>query len=514
MYKLLIVEDEPPTLRYLVQLIETKCKHFYVAGTAENGIVALQKVRELKPDVVLTDIKMPLLDGIGLVKQLKEAYPDICSVIVSGYQDFEYAKEAFKLGIVDYLLKPIKVDEIQNLMNAISEKLDQANYLRAKTVIEKMLKSGKCSGKEQNIFEDCYFTVMVVRRNCLPSRFTMHQKSLLGIRIFNDIKLAKLQSELGMVDVWMLEGRDQMEAVLVFRTDNKAISCFRIKELAHSIADDLADGINFYTIAYTYTSFNFKQLEEHIYKLYAILNHFTVIGKNQILDDTMLQHAEITRKPILGSIFKNKIEFLAEIRSMDNLKQEIVKKFNEWEQNGQPQICVESMIRSMLEIIAKYSSVPPDFNIENQMSEAIFYSTAFGELLSGIWDIVTELLQPDENGYNKRKIDSLSLFQKIDEYIGENLSEVISLQTVCSQFGVSQTYLSRLFRKYRNTSFNKYVTMLRIDAAKQMMSQDSTMRIKDIALILGYKDQYYFSRVFKSITGIPPSDYHHASEAE
>jgi len=140
------------------------------------------------------------------------------------------------------------------------------------------------------------------------------------------------------------------------------------------------------------------------------------------------------------------------------------------------------------------------------LEEVLAFSTDFGSLLRGVWDIFEETLNISK-AVNENQNISKELFQKVETYVSTNIAEPLTLQGMCHLFGISQPYLSRLFRKHTNLSFNEYVTNLRINEAKRLMREQPGMLLKDIAEIVGYQDQHYFSRIFKSITGIAPSEF-------
>lgn len=112
MLKILLVDDEPSAIKLLTYIIEHRYKEFEIVGTAENGQEGLEKIALLKPNIVITDVKMPIMDGIELAAHIKQDYPNIYCIIASGYDDFEYARGALKSGVVDYLLKPINAASI------------------------------------------------------------------------------------------------------------------------------------------------------------------------------------------------------------------------------------------------------------------------------------------------------------------------------------------------------------------------------------------------------------------
>lgn len=117
--KVIIIEDEDISREGLVKVIKKANKHFDVIGEADNGEDGIELIRKLKPDVVITDIKMPKLDGLDMLKQLKDEGVNILSVIISGFSEFELTQKAIRLGVIDYLRKPILIEEIEELLDRI-----------------------------------------------------------------------------------------------------------------------------------------------------------------------------------------------------------------------------------------------------------------------------------------------------------------------------------------------------------------------------------------------------------
>lgn len=131
-YTVLVAEDEPLALRTVCSIIEKRCPNFRVIATAENGRDALDKVRELKPDLVISDIKMPLLSGVEMAEM-----PDICVLIISGYAEFEYAQSAIRSGVTDYLLKPIVPSSLKTSMDYAEKRIGEIHYYGRNRVIRK-----------------------------------------------------------------------------------------------------------------------------------------------------------------------------------------------------------------------------------------------------------------------------------------------------------------------------------------------------------------------------------------
>ena len=125
LYRIILVDDEEEVRKSIIRKIKWEENGFLVAGDAENGEDALEKIELLEPDLILTDIRMPYMDGLELSRRLKERYPSIRIIIFSGFDEFEYAKEAIRIEVEEYILKPIDAGELQELFGRIKKSLDK-----------------------------------------------------------------------------------------------------------------------------------------------------------------------------------------------------------------------------------------------------------------------------------------------------------------------------------------------------------------------------------------------------
>ena len=123
LYRIILVDDEEEIRKSIIRKIKWEENGFLVAGDAENGEDALEKIELLEPDLILTDIRMPYMDGLTLAERVRQKYPSMKIVIFSGYDDFEYAKQAIKLNVTEYILKPVNVEELTAILQKIKAKL-------------------------------------------------------------------------------------------------------------------------------------------------------------------------------------------------------------------------------------------------------------------------------------------------------------------------------------------------------------------------------------------------------
>lgn len=172
MYSVLVTDDEPTAVKHIESIIEKKCPDFYVAGRARNGKEALEKTLDIHPDILITDIRMPVMDGIQLSEALYSSGEDTKIIIVSGYSEFGYAQSAIKLGVRDYILKPVVPSELQALLFKLKEELKDKYYQGRKEIIRKLsLGQAPKEGEMEKYFPYALYYAALVRRNGLPPRF-------------------------------------------------------------------------------------------------------------------------------------------------------------------------------------------------------------------------------------------------------------------------------------------------------------------------------------------------------
>lgn len=488
MYQVLIAEDEPAAMEHLYHVIQNKCPGFLVAGTAEDGKSALEQMEYLRPDVLITDVRMPVMDGIFLIKRVKEKYPDVLTVIVSGYQEFDYAQSALRYGVCDYILKPVKPSVLQECMYGLGKRLDEYYYGMRNRMIQEIC-AGTSPSPEQfgRIFSEKEYYVALLRRNCLPRRFAEFR----GVEIFS-----------GKEEQMMVYGRDEMESLYICPSGLLLYNSF-YQFMMHVLEKERKNSA-FYTMVLRGKPIQAKQLPEMIRQFYQTLNYRLVIGKDQIirLEEDPEEEERIQRT---DNDSLSRLEYLVKERNQQEIPGEIARCFARWTDEEYTQLATEEKVREMFSLFRRADLLKePVAMCEYFIDEAFYYAENMQKLAENIQQILCRnILEEGRTG----KIDTPGFFHKIEEYMKDHLSEQLSPQKVCGVFGISQAYLSRLFRKYSTSSFSKRLTVMRVERAQQLMRENSELFIKDIAARVGYGDQFYFSRIFRSIAGISPTEY-------
>lgn len=488
MYRAIVVDDEPSAMEYICSVIEKKCPGFEVSGRAGNGVEALALMDQIQPDVVITDVKMPCMDGIGLVSRLCEKYPEVATVIVSGYQDFEYARGAIQSGVSDYLLKPLKPSDLQERLQQIERKLGMI-YHRRRTELMKAMCGNRRVEPDIDMaryFPSAGYYAAIIRKNGLPKRFARQT----GFEVFSTEDEAV-----------MLYGRDEMEALCLYPQEILKGQSFG--ETSRKFYNAELRPYYYVTAVVHEAPFPISAFPGVVKALYHKLDDCIVIGKNQFIKDLEASpHCEVSQKE---KEQRELVEFLIRGENTASLPDEAGKLVDFWRDAERNQLYIENQIRYLLQLLKNN----PDFariygNYHFLLDEALYYVNSMEELKLELQALL-RLLLPEQS--QPEADEPERLFAAILSYLHSHMEEPLTIGAICEKFNLSQATLSRWFRKYKDISFGNYLTEMRIEKAKQILVQSPGVHIKDVAERVGYADPFYFSRIFRSIAGICPSDF-------
>lgn len=449
MYRVIVADDEPIALEHISSIIEIKCPQYEVAGTAENGKEAMEKVAQYHPDLLITDIKMPLMSGIEIAAEIHEKYPDTYTLIVSGYSDFEYARSALQSGVCDYILKPVIPSAMAKSLEEIARKISRNQYEKRSRIIQELCRDKECDPKmlSQFFVHEKYYCA-IIRRNGLPRRFVAGR----SMETFSEAS-----------ESYTVYGRDEMEQLYIIPEvllNGKKISAYII-----GLSQKMHVDTDYMTIVYDRETCAREELQSHIKRLYRTLDAVSVVGMDQMLGlDGNSEEVEIEYGYKAIREVMNNLEYMLKNQRIGQLKKEIKRLYLQWSYEKKPQMWMEYVTRQILFQYIRTTSA-------------------------------------------NAKVDSPEFVDSIEKYIKSHLAENLSLKNISREFGISQTYMGKLIRKYRDDSFSHYLTRVRMEKATGLMRDKPELYIKDIAEMVGYSDQLYFSRIFRSYMGMCPSDY-------
>ena len=537
MFRLLVVEDEEMIRNKILQNIDWKENGFVEVFEACDGIEALEFVKGNNIDIVITDIQMPKMSGIELIREIKSLNKGIKTVIITAYAEFEYAKESVTLCVNDYILKPFKS---KDLLEIVKKLLEEIIRERSEQV-----------------------EVEAMRRQLRENKKALQDKllnDLLGNNFIGDI-----DNNLDYLDLSGLIDREYFISVvninkfmdLIKEKDEEQkyicnLSLYNLAKRFLSTYDIKKDTCSNIDLVYSVINYKIDQIVIAVYNdmdiftpaLEALIEHgkkdlgFTLtigIGnKYRNLTHMHISYKEACTAAMLSCVygremvyrfndlnFGNKVysqqlHILADTKLYDDLK---VGAF-------------EGIKKHIADIITQIKSSKLELDAINTIIYNILFISCktINELGYNVFDImgddfnlhfdvkeINDLVQLEEwflsfffkvNEFInlKRSNSNQNLIAKVKDYVDKNYCDNISLTSISKTFCISSGYLSVLFNEHIGQNFIDYLLNLRIYKAKNLL-KGTDMKVYEIADKVGYRDAYYFSTAFKKIVGINPTDY-------
>lgn len=509
MIRVMIVDDEPPFFRYIKNMIEEADNQFEVVGSALDGMEALDKIPVVMPDVLFTDIKMPVMDGIKLIEELKEKYPGIITVIISAHDDFKYARKALILNAEDYLLKPVTMVALRELLSKLRKKYSEL-YDKKQMETLKAVTMGKTFNDNSYINEyECYSIFLV----CAGSYCKYNMDHINAGKVFwerNNLADSFKDFLSPGISYWIFEDKKENERIVVFAS--KTQNYFETKHISEIIQNKY----NCYDIPIT-TVFkpllqNAGSLAVTVQMLRKTLFQKLIFAQSSIVNIDDLQSAKDIDNNN-SSMFNNlmKLKLSIENKNVDYFKTGLSDFLKICRDNNTPQCLLENMLNELYDSIKDMGSaispgnkgdIESSFEIDELISNSVSYRQISDGLVYKYDDSITNAAKKDKKDNYHQK-----LLKGVEDYLDENLKQTITLQSLAETFTLAPNYLSSLFKKYKGVTPGEYLTMLRIQKAIELMKENPNMLIKQISKLVGYNDQLYFSRIFKKVMGKAPVEF-------
>lgn len=523
LYKLMIVDDEEEIRLGVIKKINWEEHGFIVVGDAENGQEALEMAEKLHPDVIMTDIKMPFMDGLELGRKVTEIMPSTKIIIFSGSDDLDYAHEAIKINVVEYVLKPINSVELIEVLKRLKEKLDkeynekrnmetlQKHYIESIPVIREQFLIGALEGRITNEewkenekqlgldFMNQYLCVALINIDGLPKE---QDSSLVSISIKNIVD-ETMQNYCKFISfpyldkiVTLLSLDEKVNIMKIIKRLNEVCKIFECV-----FGSTVSIGIGRIYNNINEIRFSYRTAQSALgYRL--ILGNGKTIYIDDVEPDNSIQ---------LQFDEQDEIKFLNAIKlsSQDEIKEIVESIFKKVEEHF---ISLDKYRIYIMEIMTALLKLTQAYNIDiRDIFGEDFNCYSYLDKLDSIKEIkewfIEKAIKLNEFIKKERVNSSKLLVEKAKEYIKNNYSDYeISVEKLCSKLHVSPTYFSTIFKKETNMSFVNYLTDIRLEEAiKLLNTTDDKTYI--IAAKVGYQEANYFSYVFKKKFGISPSRY-------
>ncbi len=497
MIKVMVVEDEPPIAKSIKQLIEQFSNDVKVTHIAINGQRALQALEEDEFDIVFSDISMPVMGGIELCKIINQLYPNIRTFIISGYQDFEYARSAIRYGVSAYLLKPITPEAISE---ALSEAIEEIKKYKKEAEREYLVNI--LNNETTPDFDNQKMAAsMLVCAGVYPHT---SEEGLLPGRILFDIIDIEEEMRLlmnGSDDFICLTGRSVAERIIVFNVDTIERVFEIANQLFYKMTNLTAEKKIPVNICICGELLNMNKLSDVFKQLRKSLKRKMPLFASSVI--IMGEDSENT--DIDCNAYKNNLIAALQTQNFDKIDRCTDALISFFVDTGAKHyelvMHLEKLLINYFDSIFNLNKIE---ELKNEMLSVLSNSLYVEEFIGEFSQLLKDAIQP-ENALEKIKSDSLC--DEIAAFIRENYKKNISSTDISNKFGISAIRLAKQFKLNYGMTFSEYLNNFRIETAKAIMREDKNAMIKEISSTVGFNDQYYFSKIFKKITGIWPTQY-------
>ena len=522
MYKVLIVDDEVLVRVGLKTTIDWEAIGFTIVSEASNGEQGYEKYLSHKPDVIITDIKMPKQDGLWLVEKIRKDNAEAKILVLTCYDEFSYARKALKVGADDYILKSeVEDEELIKLMVCMREKLDLQNT--AKTIKDNNV--GNLEDLRRSIVSDLIKRGFHIDErlekalNDLNFPTSNSSFALMSISVIHNIDI---QTDTTQVDhavmnilfeqfsqnsIAYLEGQLANKYLLFLSSPNLSVTV--IKKIFHSVAHG--------AVQYFDSSLNavysniFKPIEqvENGYKEYSEQEQVLFY---KVKNTNLIKHMDAITftEPNVFDLKKANNKNMIEAIGQENLEKtsKLIEGVGEYFEEGNVSPMIVKIFYSNLmgDIFSSYGlflSNRKIFETHKTYHYQIEHSDQLEDIVKLLIDFSANLIEEIQNmRYNNSK----AMIHQALNFIEYHYSEDISLDDVAKELNLSKNYLCSIFKKETGENMSLYINKRRIDKAKQLLLE-SDSKIKDIFERVGYSNPQYFSKVFKKITGLTIIEY-------
>ncbi|WP_066191409.1 response regulator transcription factor [Gracilibacillus timonensis] len=531
MRKVLIVDDEMQIRKGLQWKVDWKDMGFEVIAEAGNGKEALEVLAKHRLDLVMTDVRMPVMDGIELARHCQERYPQTKVVVLSGYSDFEYVKTSMKKGVRDYLLKPVDPDELEEVLERMKAVIDEDKHKQLE--LDRVQRQART--QLQEVQEQCLLSL--VKEEWVQQSFLQERLKQLKLDVLLDGEW-----EAQFITVEVREINQQSNRVNQLRGAFQML-CKEMSDHQHGI-------YAFYDPHYTHMmqflillepafhnqpSALAKSIQHHVKKL---LKLETVVGvgsqvsgldelktgyissllswsqsklgsRSQVIDESVRPEDLTDFSPELEKRIINAIEQTNIARFQSELEMMLGE--------ATPQSVLSFSVAAN-RVLFCLGSLAKKYGVETKHTQQLIWQCqqAIWELnaqkkvmayLIQLATVVMEWINDTKSSDGQRIVDGVRSY--IDQYYGND----ISLTTLSDLFHINAAYLSEIFKTQTGKNFSEYLAEVRLKESKKFL-EDHHLKIIDVANLVGFSSSAYFSTVFKKHVGKTPAAYRKSLEWE
>jgi two-component system, response regulator YesN len=530
MYKVLLVDDEAGVRNSIKAKINWEAVGFKIEYEASGGEEALRILHEQPlPDLVISDIRMPQMDGIAFIAACKERYPLLRTVVLSGYSDFEYTKAAIRLGVKDYLLKPVARSELTDLLGRLAAEIEEDVRQRYRERIDQIQSRQHLSILQEQMMLQLVHNEMFDADAVKERLYQLQLSSLAADDLSMQFIAAEMRIPPGRLGSWE-EREDLLQ--LSYQMLGRELAdlegrIFSFQDVSHPSMLHMLIMLDDRRKSEEYTLGFVNELKRKVKRL---LRLDSVIGIGEPFSgmrelkngyaSSMLSWSQSTIEESVPSGSLRTTEMMnvmapeTERKLMAMLESLDLAAFKNQIQALLPtdrDMPTASFTFMTFRIIQLFNAVAKKFELGDSSlqkhllhCQLTIWSHSSRERIVEQLDELTNLVT--EEVRKTRFTGGQKLIEAIVQYVDENYCYELTLSGIAAMFHLNETYLSGLFKQHAGLTFSDYVTKLRMEKAEQLL-QDGVLKLTDIAMLVGYSSASYFSTSFKKYYGMSPKEY-------
>lgn len=531
MYRLIIVDDDEVICSGLRYGIKWEENDITVVGNAYDGEAALQLIKKEIPDIVLLDINLPFLDGLELSSIIRQEYPDIKIILLTAYEEFEYAKKAVKLQVFDYITKPF---DNQKVLEAVCKAKE--NLIREREIKER-IKEGLPLIKERYLCKLLTRSIPPEKELKIRKFIDLSDESYFGVAILSirSYYLNSADNDIPKINAMIInhefmkqkiyssvqELLDDSKVICFIFGENEIVMIFKdfaVKEKCEQYMDEIANeiktGINIYdeyylTISLGTVYWGFYNIAKSYEEAKMALEHCWHFEKRSIIRisdiDTLQNKTDLNISEI-----QKEIIYSIKLGQTEEVSSQIIHLFQALRDAKNLSFSYVQMV-ALETVFLAYKAMDEEeyygsrlIHLSDDVIPQVIRLKNIDEIMR--W-IKKKLVELTEILSEKRRSDAERIIEKAVFYLEDNFSNPnLTLNEVASYIHLSPTYFSTLFRQIKDVNFSDYLETLRINKAIEFF-KTTELKIYEVAYRVGYNSPQYFSICFKKITGNTPSEF-------
>ena len=521
--KVFLVDDEIATREGIRSSFPWDDEHFTLVGEAPDGELALPMIADEKPDVVITDIRMPFMDGLALSRALKRSMPWVHIVILSGYSDFEYAKQAISLGVEEYLLKPVTVEELRAVLERLENKIEEEKKRRsAEQVMQAQITSGFRFLQDKllgNLLSAPIDSREAARTRAQMENLGIHVTApcynVLDIRFHYDSEGSDQEKGISLLqplidssgrDILLSSAPHGLYALVMDQTRSSLEeNCYSFaSSVAYALQQDGAQqvlvsiGEPCDALEEVYESMRTARHVRHIVEAKKESGRMQVVGVQE-MEDSPLTLQSLDIRPLYEQLqYVTPEEFPEMIGSYIRSLQEA----DIYSGVSDSYLRMEAMLTAS-RIVREAGGDP-----EQVLNLKDFEMAMQPELQDSVREVVERILRKAlAFRDHESPVQGNKAVLSARQYLAQNFTNPnLMLKDAAEAAGMSNSRFSTVFAQEMGVTFTEYLTGLRMGKAKELL-RATKLRSSEISEAVGYSDRHYFSYLFKKNTGMTPSEF-------